>query len=301
VPPVLKIAGFFTILGAGILTMRKLLILVTSADKMRELKRPQLTLFQKGLLLAATSTVVLGTAFANNKVLSAIFASAELLCWAFTFFNIWSWSLRYALTLDRTFDAYSRKSTSIRHGKHSFLGKVEPDTNGSTGGSNKGETKMDTDPKQLEPEHTAEQLALSQKMARTKHKLKSNMMVGVLGSTNVFIVYFVLLSQLWIRDAEDGHSSSGCTLRESFNTIFVVRNCLGIMGIVAVHLAWIQTTVIFFLSWKDKRNSSRKMKGKENVQGKGLFQRIFKNKKPDSPGNQLQEISQYERSSIIAQ
>jgi hypothetical protein len=87
--------------------MRKLQVLVTGAKEMHELKRPKLTLYQKGLLLAATSTVVLGTAFADHKVLSTIFASAELLCWALTFFNLWFWGLRYTTMLDQTFDTFS--------------------------------------------------------------------------------------------------------------------------------------------------------------------------------------------------
>jgi hypothetical protein len=331
VPPILKVGGFFAILGAGILTMRKLQVLVTGAKEMHELKRPKLTLYQKGLLLAATSTVVLGTAFANHKVLSTIFASAELLCWALTFFNLWFWGLRYTTMLDQTFDTFNahtqknvqqtRKKASERF---SFLSKnlgcgglgTFRDLGKYNGGSTishereiEGETNNDIQPAQRR-EPTAEELALFRKMAKTKQKLKSNMMVGVLASSNVLMVYFVLLNPLWIRDAADDQSSFGCTPRESFSTTMKLRSCLGIMGVVALHLAWIQTAVIFFLSRKDKKRNvkANKRTRRTSSRQQRLRELIFKNKTSPSsshpvPGNNadhhVQEISQIERSSII--
>ncbi len=74
------------------------------------------------------------------------------------------------------------------------------------GGDNEGETKGETN-NAIQPaqrrEPTAGELALFQKMAKTKQKLKSNIMIGVLASSNVMIGYFVLLNQLWVRDAAD--------------------------------------------------------------------------------------------------
>jgi hypothetical protein len=347
VPPVLKIVGFFAILGGGILTMRKLQVLVTGAKEMHEVKRPKLTLYQKGLLLAATSTVVLGTAFADHNVLSTIFASAELLCWALTFFNLWFWSLRYTTMLDQVFSTFSahpqkkahtQKKASERFsflskksgrgglGTFRGLGKHNEGLANFHGGNNEGETEGETNNdlqrvQRREPtaeelpvqpaqrrEPTAEELAVLRKMAKTKQKLKSNMMLGVLASINVLIVYFVLLNPLWIRDPADDQSSFGCTLRESFNTTTKLRSCLGIIGVVAIHLAWIQTSVIFFLSRKDKRKVRAKGTQRTSSMQQRLRELIFKNKKNPSSrshsvginADHVQEISQIERSSIQA-
>jgi hypothetical protein len=335
VPPALKIGGFFAIIGAGILTMRKLQVLITGAKEMHEVKRPKLTLYQKGLLLAATSTVVLGTAFADHKVLSTIFSSAELLCWALTFFNLWFWSLRYTMMLDQAFGtfiahpqkkAHTHKKASERFsflskktgrgGLGTFLeiGKHNEGSTLSHGGNNEGETEGETN-NDIQPaqrrEPTAEELAVLRKMTKTKQKLKSNMMVGVLASINVLIVYFVLLNPLWIRDAADDQSSFGCTLRdESFNTTMKLRSCLMIIGIIAIHLAWVQTAVIFFLSRKGKRNVKAKGTQRTSSIQQRLRELIFKNEKNPSsrshsvaPGinaDHVQEISQIERSSIQA-
>jgi hypothetical protein len=333
VPPILKVGGFFTILGGGVLTMRKLQRLITGAKEMHELKRPKLTLYQKGLLLVATSTVVLSTAFDDHKVLSTIFASAELLCWALTFFNLWFWGLRYTTMLDQAFGAFSahpqkkahtQKKASERFsflskqmgrvglGTFQGLGKCNEGLTISHGGNNEGGTEGETD-NDIQPaprrEPTAEESALLRKMAKTKQKLKSNMMVGVLASSNVIIVYLVLLNPLWIRDAADDQSSFGCTIRESFNTTMKIRSCFGIMGVVALHLAWIQTAVIFFLSGKNKRNLKAKGTQRTSSMQQRLRELIFKNKKNTSsrshsvPGinaDQVQEISQIERSSIQA-
>jgi hypothetical protein len=181
----------------------------------------------------------------------------------------------------------------------------------SHGGNNERKTEGNTNngiQPALRREPTAQELTLSRKMAKTKQKLKSNMVVGVLASCNVIIIYFVLLNTLWIRDTADDQKSFGCTPRESFSTTMKVRSCLGIMGVVALHLAWIQTAVIFFLSKNDKRNVKAKgTQGTSSMQQR-LRQVIFKNKtNPSSsnsvPGNnadRVQEISQIERSSIQA-
>ncbi len=317
--------------------MRKLQVLVTGAKEMHELKRPKLTLYQKGLLLAATSTVVLGAAFANHRVSSTIFASAELLCWALTFFNLWFWGLRYTTMLDQAFDTFSaqtqqkaqtQKKMSERFssflsknsgreslgtfrdlGKHNEGLTIFP--GGINEGENKGETKIDIQPAQRR-EPTAEELTLSRKMAKTKQKLKSNMVVGVLASINVLIVYFVLLNPLWIRDAADDQSSFNCTLRESWSTTMKLRSCIGIIGVVTIHVAWMQTTVIFLLSKKHKRNVKAKVAQRTSSMRQRLRELIFKNNtKPLSrsshsvPRNNAdhvhaQEISQIERSSIQA-
>ncbi len=295
--------------------MRKLQVLVTGANEMHELKRPKLTLYQKGLLLAATLTVILGTAFSKHKVLSTIFASAELLCWGLTLFNLWFWSLRYTTMLDQTFGTFSAPHTqkkareSGKLGSLRVLGKYSEGLTISHGRETDGETNNDVQPAQRQ-EPTAEQLALIQKMAKTKQKLKSNMMVGVLASINVLIVYFVLLNPLWIRDAaNDGLSSIVCTLRESFDTTMKLRSGLGIMGVVAIHLAWIQTAVTFFLSRRNKRNVKAKRTQRTSSMQQRLRELIFKNKTnpssrhhavPGTNADHVQEISQIERSSIQA-
>ncbi len=304
--------------------MRKLQVLVTGAKEMHELKRPKLTLYQKVLLLAATSTVFLGTAFASHKVLSTIFASAELLCWALTFFNLWFWSLRYTTMLDQTFNTFSaphtQKKASERFSfsqkkaseRFSFLSKKSGRGGLVTIYHDEGETEGEKN-NAIQPAQrrkpTAGELALLQKMAKTKQKLKSNMMVGVLASSNVMIVYFVLLNPFWIRDAADDQSYFGCTLRESFSTTMKIRSCLGIIGAVAVHFAWVQTAVIFFLSKKNKRNVKTKGTQRTSSMQQRLRELIFKNKKNPSSrshsvpvinADHVQEMSQIERSSIQA-
>jgi hypothetical protein len=196
--------------------------------------------------------------------------------------------------------------TFLEFGKHNEGSTI------SHGGNNEGETEGETN-NDIQPaqrrEPTAGESAVLRKMAKTKQKLKSNMMVGVLASINVLIVYFVLLNPLWIRDAADDQSSFGCTLRESFNTTMKLRSCLGIIGVVAIHLAWIQTAVMFFLSSRDKRNVKAKGTQRTSSMQQRLREIIFKNKKNPSsrshsvPGinaDHAQEISQIERSSIQA-
>jgi hypothetical protein len=77
----------------------------------------------------------------------------------------------------------------------------------------------------------------------------------------------------------DDQSSFGCTLRESFNTTMKLRVCLGIMSIAAIHVAWIQTAVIFFLSRKDKQKVKAKGTQRTSSMQQRLRERIFKNKK----------------------
>ncbi len=211
------------------------------------------------------------------------------------------------------FSFLSKKSGRGGLGSFRVLGKHTEGLTISHGGNNKGETEGETN-NGIQPaqrrEPTAEELAVLRKMAKTKQKLKSNMMVGVLASSNVIIVYFVLLNPLWIRDASDDQSSFGCTLRESFKTTMKLRSCLGIIGVVALHLAWVQTAVIFFLSRKGKRNVKAKGTQRTSSMQQRLRELIFKNKKNPSsrshsvaPGinaDHVQEIYQIERSSIQA-
>ena len=151
-----------------------------------------------------------------------------------------------------------------------------------------------------------EQKVLAAKMLKTKNKLRSNMMVGVLGSINVFIVYFVLMNPLI--SPTDYRPLFECTLRDEVNIPTWFRFSIGMLGLLAVHGAWIQTTIIFFASSKARRYnrpvSANTSSGLSSLKKKcsGV---IFGAQRPKNPVlvepalEAMQDgLSQFERSSV---
>jgi hypothetical protein len=276
-------------------------------------KRPELTPFQKALWLVSTCTVVLNTAFAHHKMFNRVFAGLELLCWGLTSVNLWWWGLHYKNSLDTTFASFripsSRPSTKEGVAPQAIAPNVPtepaPDSKKAHGLKQVTPARA-TAAKELTPAQVTaakEQKVLAAKMVKTKNKLRSNMMVGVLGSINVFIVYFVLMNPLI--SPTDDRPLFECTLRDEVNIPTWFRFCIGMLGLLAVHGAWIQTTIIFFASSKARRNNRPKTSSglsslKKKCSGVTFGAQRLKNPVPVEPALEAMQdgFSQFERSSV---